>query len=40
MTVVIAAGVRPIIGESQLAEARVRKVAECYDRHGGGVRGN
>jgi len=38
MTVVIAAAVKPIIGKSQLAEERVRKVAEIYDHHGGKVR--
>jgi hypothetical protein len=30
--------VKPIIGKSQLAEERVRKVAEIYDHHGGKVR--
>ena len=38
MTVVIAAAVKPIIGKSQLAEERVRKVADIYDHHGGKVR--
>ena len=38
MTVVIAAAVKPIIGKSQLAEERVRKVAAIYDHHGGKVR--